>query len=252
MPAGRGQMSGGGIPVCHKMIRGRCSEVHCLRCPDSDVSRGSKCPDIIIIRDVNSREIAFLGWEMQFPGLDRDSRFRPSTFTGDGVIGLGSPVGVQRGEGEGWSGADRRSPLPLPRAPPAIWLRSLWSPMPGPMARNVAKRPEERTREAQWPISPQKTGRVIAPHPVGCRWTIGWRHGRMDTWNGEQRPSLWRRGAPVETQAGNATGGNDRRPAPRSGKTTGIGRHCGWSAHFMSALTRLRTVIFPVSYIEAD
>ena len=178
MPVGRGQMSGGGIPVCHKMIRGRCSEVHCLRCPDSDVSRGSKCPDIIIIRDVNSREIAFLGWEMQFPGLDRDSRFRPSTFTGDGVIGLGSPVGVQRGEGEGWSGADRRSPLPLPRAPPAIWLRSLWSPMPGPMARNVAKRLEERTREAQWPISPQKTGRVIAPHPVGCRWTIDWRHGR--------------------------------------------------------------------------
>ena len=62
MPVGRGQMSGGGIPVCHKMIRvRRCSEVHCLRCPDSDVSRGSKCPDIIIIRDVNSREIAFLG-----------------------------------------------------------------------------------------------------------------------------------------------------------------------------------------------
>jgi len=27
--------------------------------------------------DVNSREIAFLGQEMQFPGLDRDSRFRP-------------------------------------------------------------------------------------------------------------------------------------------------------------------------------
>ena len=31
-------------------------------------------------RDVNSREIAFLGRESQFPGLGRDSRFRPSTY----------------------------------------------------------------------------------------------------------------------------------------------------------------------------
>jgi len=32
------------------------------------------------IRDVNSREIAFPGRESQFPGLDRDSRFRLSTY----------------------------------------------------------------------------------------------------------------------------------------------------------------------------
>jgi len=31
----------------------------------------------VTARDVNSREIAFPGRESQFPGLDRDSRFRP-------------------------------------------------------------------------------------------------------------------------------------------------------------------------------
>jgi len=34
----------------------------------------------VVTRDVNSREIVFPGWESQFPGLDRDSRFRPSTY----------------------------------------------------------------------------------------------------------------------------------------------------------------------------
>ena len=34
----------------------------------------------IYIRDVNSREITFPGQELQFPGLYRDSRFRPITY----------------------------------------------------------------------------------------------------------------------------------------------------------------------------
>ena len=34
----------------------------------------------LVNRHVNSREIAFPGRELQVPGLDRDSRFRPSTY----------------------------------------------------------------------------------------------------------------------------------------------------------------------------
>jgi len=60
------------------------------------------------------------------------------------------------------------------------------------------------------------------------------------------RPGLRRRGTHVETHAGNATGDaiadqtpgtGDYRSAVKRGQM--IGRHRGWSAHLMSALTRL-------------
>jgi len=45
--------------------------------------------------------------------------------------------------------------------------------------------------------------------PIGRRWTIGRRRGRMGAQNGGQRPGLQRRGTPVKTQAWSATGGRD-------------------------------------------
>jgi len=67
------------------------------------------------------------------------------------------------------------------------------------------------TDEAQWPIGPQTTGwGIAAPSPpIGRRWTIGRRCGRMGAQNGGQRPGLQRRGTPVKTQAWSATGGRD-------------------------------------------
>ena len=49
---------------------------------------------MLLIRDVNSQEIAFPSRESQFPGLDQDSRFRPVPFTG--VIGVGLSAGARR------------------------------------------------------------------------------------------------------------------------------------------------------------
>ena len=49
---------------------------------------------MLLIRDVNSQEIAFPSRESQFPGLDQDSRFRPVPFTG--VIGVGLSAGTRR------------------------------------------------------------------------------------------------------------------------------------------------------------
>ena len=45
-------------------------------------------------------------------------------------------------------------------------------------------------------------------------------------------------------------GVGDYRPAVGCGRT--IGRHCGWSAHLMSALTRLWTVIFLVADLSGS
>ena len=56
------------------------------------------------VRDVNSREIAFPGRESQFPDLDRDSQFHPSTkyFYLRDHSRVGSPAGARR------RGDDRR------------------------------------------------------------------------------------------------------------------------------------------------
>jgi len=158
-----------------------------------------------------------------------------------GVIGVGSPAGREMGRERGDRGlADDR---PSPFVPPqTIWLRSLWSPMPGPIAacersidsgrwhaRNVAKQLKERDQ--------------VSAMAIG-RWTIGRRRGRMDAWNGGQRSGLWCHGTPVETQAGNAIA--DWPPGTGNPQA-----RCGMRPDNRPT-SRLWTVIFPVSYIEAD
>ena len=51
-----------------------------LRNADAESAVMSNHRHGVIVRGVNSLEIAFPGRESQFPGLDRDSRFRPSTY----------------------------------------------------------------------------------------------------------------------------------------------------------------------------
>jgi len=66
---------------------------------------------MLMIRDVNSWEIAFPGREAQFPGLDQDSRFRPSTaYLFPVLLGLG---GRWRREGGGGAIAGRSRTLLL-------------------------------------------------------------------------------------------------------------------------------------------
>ena len=86
------------------------------------------------------------------------------------------------------------------------------------------------------------------------------RRGRGDHWldpadDGTPSPPAddrhsgqWR----TQNGRGKGTGERDRGSATAIvGRCWTIGRHCGRSAHLMSALTRLWTVIFLVSYIEA-
>ena len=80
---------------------------------------------IVIIRDVNSWEIAFPGWETQFPDLDRDSWFRPSMY----LLPAWSELDRRRAREGGGAigGAGRQSSLSLhaPASDPIIQLRSL-------------------------------------------------------------------------------------------------------------------------------
>jgi len=63
-------------------------------------------------------------------------------------------------------------------------------------------------------------------------------------------PSTWLESAAVRRGGGRITDWPQGTGKPQAhigwGRT--IGQHCGWSAHLMSALTRLWTVIFLVSY----
>jgi len=63
-------------------------------------------------------------------------------------------------------------------------------------------------------------------------------------------PAPWRTCQKADAIADRMPGMGDHRPAV--GCSRMIGRHCGRSAHLMSALTWPWTVIFLVSYIEAD
>jgi len=77
----------------------------------------------------------------------------------------------------------------------------------------------------------------------------------MGTWNGGS-PVPWRTCQKADVArrrdaiADRMLGMGDHRPAV--GRCRTIGQHCRRSAHLMSALTQLWTVIFLVSYIEAD
>ena len=115
--------------------------------------------------------------------------------------------------------------------------------------RNVAKRPaggvwlgkcSGRSASGQW-------AGESPPAPVGCRWTVGRRRGQIGAQNGGQWPCLRRHGARVETQAGNAVGGDaiaDWPPDAGYGKSTGppsdvAGRsfpiEADWSGHICTA-----------------
>jgi len=68
-------------------------------------------------RDVNSLKIAFPGLDSQFPGLDRDSRFRPSMYLLPYMLTeVWSQAGVCRG------GSDYR---PVPDAEPHRRLKTI-------------------------------------------------------------------------------------------------------------------------------
>jgi len=69
-------------------------------------------------------------------------------------------------------------------------------------------------RNGHWP---RMTSRGIA----GCCWTVGRRRGRMGAQSVGPRLGLRHCRAPVETQAGNATGGCNRRPGAVYRKCTG-------------------------------
>jgi len=135
----------------------------------------SKSLITVSTRVVNSREITFLGREMQFPGLSWDSQFCPSTW---------SESDRQRGVNE-----VRRS-LACPRLPDDVrgWCQPPSQPADNQhsgrwRAQNVTKRlggygggsaPGWQVRELSLPPSPhwipldnQSTSRTIIPFTIG-------------------------------------------------------------------------------------
>ena len=112
------------------------------------------------------------------------------------------------------------------------------------------------TGEVQRPSAPGRLAGESPPPPRRTpRWTIGRRRGGMGAWNGGQWPGLRRRGAPVKADM--QRDGGTRSPTEPTEcwvwETTGPPSDAlGWwrSAHLMSALTRLWTVIFLVFFIH--
>jgi len=132
------------------------------------------------IRDVNSREIAFLGRESHFPGLDRDSRFlRVRTFYRRDQSWIAS-VSKMGGAIAG------RSPtlFPADAGTPSIDRHRR-------RTRNFAKRRgrygRSATGQAQWPIGPQAMRRwagdtplsFVSQHP--CVLYAGHGHGKQSS-----------------------------------------------------------------------
>jgi len=167
------------------------------------------------------------------------------------VIRVGSPVGVQRGRGD-----HRLDPASFPADDGTPSLRAIniagsGAPKTAGGVRGSA------TGEVQRPPDDGPGNHRLPPADVaGQSVDLA---GRMGTWNGGQWPGLRRRGAPVKKQTCSATEGLDRRPDAGYGRPQAC--HRTWpdnqptlrrSAHWMSALTRVWTVIFLVSYIEAD
>jgi len=175
--------------------------------------------------------IAFPGSKSQFPGLDRDSRFRPSTYlrrNRSWIVGGGA-----------WVVGD---------AGPHCRLRTITQPVVAcPKHRKTAggRVREECDRSsamADWPRNRTPTSDAARQLVVVAS------ARRMGVFNGGQRSGLRRCGTCVETRARKVTerggkggvaivdrtpGTGDQRPA------VAIGRHCGRSVHLMSALTRL-------------
>jgi len=108
----------------------------------------------LLIRDVNSWEIAFPERESQFPGLDRDSRFRPSTYF---HLRDGSLAGARRGGAI--TGRTRRHSRPTMGPQRRLWMINI----AGGGYRGSA------TGEAQRPSAPGRQAGESPPPPVGRR-----------------------------------------------------------------------------------
>ena len=123
-----------------------------------------------------------------------------------GVIGVGSPAGAWWGDRQTVPNAvSGQCQDPIHRHSGWWHARNVATGGARPMKRNG--RSARSRRDGKWPPLP--------PSPIGRRWTIGRRRGRMGAQNGGQRPGLQRRGTPVKTQAWSATGGRVHWPAPR-------------------------------------
>ena len=121
----------------------------------------------VTIRDVNSSEVAFPGGESQFPGLDRYSRFRPSTY-----FYLHDRSWIAGGGAKGGRGDHRPDPAPFPaddgthRRLRTINIVGSGAPkMAGGRVRGSA------TGKAQRPSAPGRQAGESPPLPVGRRWT---------------------------------------------------------------------------------
>ena len=111
-----------------------------------------------MIRDVNSREIAFLGRESQFPRLSISPEYVPFT----DMIGVGSPAGARRDGGRSPAGPQRCS-RPTPGRHRSINIAGSGAPKRHKMGGECYR--GRVTGDAQWPIGLRTTGRVIAARP---------------------------------------------------------------------------------------
>jgi len=126
-----------------------------------------------------------------------------SWITGDGAGG--SPTGP------------RRCSWPMRRPHRSIDIASSGAPKTSQNGRGKWLQ-GERDQGSAMADRPRMAGWGMQPAPVGRRWTVSRHRGRMGMQNCRQWPGIQRRGTCVETQAGNATGGLDRRPAAGYGR----------------------------------
>ena len=125
--------------------------------------------------DVNSREMAFLGRESQFPGLDLDSLFRPSTY-----FYLRDRSWIAGGGAKGGRGDHRPEQAPFPAddgTPSPLWTINIAG---SGATKTAGEGSGERDLEAHRPSAPGRRpgNHRLALPPVGRRLTIGRRRGR--------------------------------------------------------------------------
>jgi len=135
------------------------------------------------------------------------------------VIGVGWPAGARGGAITGWS----LTLFPADVGTQSIDLIDIASGGAPEMSQN-GRRGEVRLGKCSGRSASGQWAGESPPAPVGCRWTVGRRRGQIGAQNGGQWPCLRRHGARVETQAGNAVGGDaiaDWPPDAGYGKSTG-------------------------------
>jgi len=141
----------------------------------------SSCSQLAKVLYLSSRKrIAFPGRESQFPGIDRDSGFRPSTYfylhdrswiAGKGTKGGGAITGRTRHHSRPMTGPHRHLwtiDIAGGGAPKTAGEESTGGARPG--KHNGYQPPDDGPGESP-------------PPPVGRRWTIGRHHG----WDGRMK-----------------------------------------------------------------